>query len=394
MLPARRLPPRARALLELAARDRAAARRSAADLDPDSFAELVCLAPARARPALLDLAPDPAAVIARIPEVDLCTTLDAVGVPEAGWILEHATPEQITACVDLDAWQGEDLSPERFGRYLAAAAEAGDATLLRLVRAVDPEVAVLYLTDRVEVIPPADTEAAGPPEGAVTIDGRIYLRALRAGDDLADLLRLLRVLFTEDPPTYHRLLLAPSYELRSEMEEFARRWRDGRLEDLGFPPREEALELIAHLPPEHLADWSERPTALETDAWRLPVWLPSLPVEEDARHPIFRAAARLDRGERQAFFYAFVAVANALARAIGLPLGEADSLPGAVERAAELASRGLGHIAETRDADEVEVLRRVPLARLVRVGANLERAAGGRPAAGLATAGPGFPEPR
>lgn len=373
MLPARRLSPRARELLELAARDRAAARRAAAAVEPDAFVELVCRAPARARPALLDLAPDPAAVVVRIPEVDLCATLDAVGVPEAGWILQHATPEQIAACVDLDAWQGEELSPERFGRYLAAAAEAGEATLLRLLRAVDPEVAVLYLLDRAEVIPHPGTDSFEPPEGSLTLDGRTYLRARRERDDLADLMKLLRVLFTEDPPAYHRLMLAPSTELRSEMEEFARRWRDGRLEDLGFPPPEEALELIAHLPPERLADWSERPTALDTSAWRLPVWLPELPVAADARQPVFRAAARLGPEERRGFFYAFVAAANALARALRLPLGEADSLLRAVERTAELASRGLEHIAAVRAADPAEVLRRVPPARLVRVGANLER---------------------
>ncbi len=374
MLPERRLPPRARELLEVAARDRAAARRAAEAVDPDTFVGLVCEAPARARPALLDLAPDPAAVVARIPEVDLCTTLDAAGVAEAGWILEHATPEQIAACVDLDAWQGEELSPERFGRYLAAAAEAGEATLLRLLRAVDPEVAVLHLIDRAEVVRHPGTDSFEAPEGSVTLDGRNYLRARREGDDLADLLKLLRVLFSEDPPAYHRLMLAPSVELRSEMEEFARRWRDGRLEDLGFPRRDEALELVAHLPPERLADWADRPTVLDTDAWRLPVWLPELPVSSEARQPVFRAAARLEPEGRRAFFYAFVAAANALARALGFPLGEADSLPRAVQRAAELASGGLEHIAAARGADPVEVLRRTPLARLVRVGANLERA--------------------
>jgi len=112
---------------------------------------------------------------------------------------------------------------------------------------------------------------------------------------------------------------------------------------------------------------------LEVGAWRLPVWVPDLPAAPDARHAIFRAAAELSAEERRAFFFGFVAVANKLAVADRLPLGDAESIPAAIEKVARTASRGLEHVAGANALAEVEVLRRVPVERLFRVGASLDR---------------------
>jgi hypothetical protein len=94
-------------------------------------------------------------------------------------------------------------------------------------------------------------------------------------------------------------------------------------------------------------------------------------VAGDARHSVFRAAARLDADERDAFFYAFLGLANRVAVADDLPLGDAESAPAAMERAAELASAGLDFVARERAVAPVDVLRRAPLDQLFRVGANL-----------------------
>ena len=56
-----------------------------------------------------------------------------------------------------------------------------------------------------------------------------------------------------------------------------------------------------------------------------------------------------------------------------LPLGDAESIPVAVEKAAELVSRGLEHVAAERGLAVSEVLRRTSLERLFRVGFTLSR---------------------
>jgi hypothetical protein len=113
---------------------------------------------------------------------------------------------------------------------------------------------------------------------------------------------------------------------------------------------------------------------LDVDAWRLPIWLPRLPAGVDARFSLFRAFEKLSDEERRPAFYAFLALANKVAVADRLPLGDAESIPAAIEKAASVASRGLEFVAAANGLDGTEVVRRVSLERLFRVGASLDRA--------------------
>jgi hypothetical protein len=107
------------------------------------------------------------------------------------------------------------------------------------------------------------------------------------------------------------------------------------------------------------------------------VFAPQLPLAPDARQLVFRAAADLEADERAAFLYALLGLANKVAVAGGMPLSDAASMPAAIERAAELASAGLAQLAERHARAPVELLRRVRLEHLFRIGANLR---GERPA--------------
>jgi hypothetical protein len=78
------------------------------------------------------------------------------------------------------------------------------------------------------------------------------------------------------------------WELDSETELWAERWRTGRLQDIGFPPLDEALPIYAHLSSERLAELPEDARALDVDAWRLPVFAPQPPLAPDARQLVFR----------------------------------------------------------------------------------------------------------
>lgn len=384
---------RAARILELLRKDRGSAAAELSALPVDEQVALVCETPVARREELLDLLPDPAPVIARLPEVDLCVTVKQVGLADAAWILEHAGESQLVACVDLDAWGPFAPDREKLGEWLEAIVEAGPETILRAAHALDPESLVLYLKDRVHVlVRPGGDEAPDwePPGGGVTLDGQIHLVARRPGDDLEPVLRLLDVLFQQDYWLYFRLLQGVIWELESDAEEWALRWRTGRLLDLGFPPWEEAMPIYGYVRPEERASLPEAESApLDVAAWSLPVWMPRVPDAGDARHLLFRAAAGLGEDERRGFLYAFVALANKVAVADRLPLGDAESIPTALERAAELASAGLDHVAKENLLDVSEVLRRVPLVRLFRVGASLRRAA---PEADRATDGADSPD--
>ncbi len=64
--------------------------------------------------------------------------------------------------------------------------------------------------------------------------------------------------------------------------------------------------------------------------------------------------------------------ANRVAVADGLPLGDAESVPTALEKAAALTSLGLEDLARRDGTDPVTILRRAPLDRLFRIGVSLD----------------------
>ena len=367
------LPAEARRVLELARSDRAAAREALAKLTPEAQTALLLETPVSRRSALLDLVDEPERVVPGLPPADLCLVVRSIGLEEAGWLLACATDEQIRASVDLDAWKGFLPDHRRFGEWLSALADAGEETLLRAARAVDFELLVLQLRERAAVSMKGNEDDWEPPDGGITVDGVFYLVPREPNDDLRDLMELLRVLFTNDYWVYFRLLQGGLWELDTETEEWAHRWRRGRLQDLGFPDMEDAKRIYSFLREDRRSELPSvpEPTAMDIDA-TLPVSAPPLPMVDDSEHALFRAMAGLDEGERAPVRFAFLTLANRVAMADELPLGEPETLETALDKAARVASRGLEHLAREHELGGPAVLRRVPVERLFRLGHSLK----------------------
>jgi hypothetical protein len=367
------LSPKARGLLKLAREDRVAARKLMSDLDLDAQVALVCETPVAQRSELIDLSTQSEALIAQLPPAELCFTAKAIGLHDAGWLLEHTTAEQLVACFDLDVWNAGVPERAKLDEWLGALAHAGEATLLRAAHALDMELIVLEVRSRARVtLKPNGDDSWEPPDASHTLDGQFYLEPLRDDDDFADLLTFLRVLFQHDYWIYYRLLQGAQWELESDAEEWALRWRDGRLQDLGFPPYVDAKRVYAFVRPDQLGALQKPEELHAVGEWSLPVWMPQLPISRDQELALFRALAQLSPEERRPHAFAFMALANRVAMADELPLGDAESMPLALEKAARTASRGLEYVAQANGVALPEVLRRATLERLFRVGHQLD----------------------
>jgi len=366
--------PDPRKIIALARKDKREAAAMITGLSIEDQVALVCETPLARRATMLELVDEPEAVIPLIPPAELCFTVKAVGLTDGSWILEHATNDQLVACADLDSWKGIVPDVESLGSWLEVFAEAGEETLLRAGQCIDAELWVLYLRNRVWIeLKPNDDESWQPPEGGQTLDGQFYFIAKKRSDDIAAIGQLLQKLFQADYWLYFRVLQGVMWEMDSDLEEWAIRWRTGRLEDLGFPSWDESMRIYGFIRPDQRAELPPDAIALDTDDWDLPVWMPRLPATRDAKHAVFRAAAELDPKERRSFFYGFIALSNKVAMADGLALGDIETLPKAIEKVATLASLGLEFIAGDQNLDLASVVRRTKLERLFRVGANLDR---------------------
>ena len=340
----------ARRLLQLANRDRRAAEAELAVLPLEHQVAVVCEAPVALRARMLELLPQPEAVIPMIPEAELCFTAKALGLGDASWLLEHASDNQLVACTDLDAWNGLVPEPDSISGWIRMLAEAGEATLLRTAQALDAELMVLMLRDRLVVMMDPKDEEWQAPEGAQTIDGQFYVMARKPKDDVASLMSLLRVVFQQDYWLYFRLVQACIWETESELEEWALRWRSGRLADLGFPSWDESMAIYGFLRPDKRSEIADAPVDLEMPGWNLPMWMPELPVPTSGKgdHSLFRAMRELPVERRTPLVYAFISLSNKIAVADRMPLGDAETLPTAIEKAATVASLGLDYVADKK----------------------------------------------
>ncbi|MHA7838643.1 MAG: DUF6178 family protein [bacterium] len=366
--------PEARRVLKLARTDRREAERQLATLSPEQQATVICEAPLSIRRQLIDLLPSPESVVPLLPEAELCYTCRSIGLEDASWLLPMATNEQLVACLDLDAWRGLSVDPQKLDGWMEALAAADEETLLRAAQSMDAELISLFLRNHVTVTmkpSPQDDPDWSPPDGSQTLEGQFYFVAHDPKDDLAPLMSLLHTLFRGDYWLYFRMIQSVIEELTAETEEWALRWRTGRLEDLGFPAWDDAMRIYGYLRPERRTELPEEIHALDLESWAMPVWISELPGLRSDERALFRATRALDAPERSAVFYALIALSNRVAVADRLDLGDPESLPRAIDKATGFASDGLEYVAQANGLSLEDTLRRVPIERLFRVGANL-----------------------
>ena len=156
------------------------------------------------------------------------------------------------ALVDLGAWKRDSLDPHGLLEWIRAARGDDAESLLRKVHGLDIELLESML--RTFTVVHDLEETPDPHVEGVTLDsadGRYRVEMKVEGPEQAALRALLLDLMAEDPFAFSRLLEALRWEVPTEMEEAALRFRWARLSDLGFPDPEAAAGLYAaiRLPP-------------------------------------------------------------------------------------------------------------------------------------------------
>ncbi|MEM1023235.1 MAG: DUF6178 family protein [Myxococcota bacterium] len=226
--------------------------------------------------ALIDQ-PEAPKAIAALPELDAYVLAKELGTEDATALLRWMSTDQLRALFDFESWQTQTLSPADVFVWLDACREADLSCFLRAVRGMDPEAlaACLRRRLRVAVRPSEDDPAHQVPSWLAeaeelheTPDGRFVFEARRvderdeAWDEVEEVdeeqrktaLRIVEDLYRdEDMDWAASIMRLAESDLSSSLEELSLRFRDARLEDLGFPPRERALLLWAPLGPEALS---------------------------------------------------------------------------------------------------------------------------------------------
>ncbi|MBI4793390.1 MAG: hypothetical protein HY789_11865 [Deltaproteobacteria bacterium] len=173
-----------------------------------------------------------------------------IGLDRALPILRQLSHEQLEACIDLDCWNRYDFAADSLDEWLAAFALAGPETLARAFFSLDYVVQLLFMTQTVTVYDPdtdqvpQEDEENGKPR-AMTPDG-FYLLELKTEMALKiHPFTLLDAMYQYDPAGTQQLLSQVRVDLPTQIEEEALRFRNDRMQDMGFVTPDEASVLFS-----------------------------------------------------------------------------------------------------------------------------------------------------
>lgn len=357
----RSTPQSASEILVLGRRDRPAARRVLQGLSTQQQAEACSELRAEVRSEFLMLCDRPEDVVPLLPEADLVHAIRSGGMNEAGWLLELATDEQMLACFDLDCWDGNELQVTRLHEWLDALIEAGRPTLVRALQAADLELWLVALREetRISIVGKEDE----PPDGAFTPDGVVYFE-VPDGVSPHRVHATAHAAFDGDQPLYWRLVYGLLFETPAEIEEYALRWRVNRLQDLGFPEREQAMRVYRSLRPES--------APIEAGHSAATGLVRSFDLPKQLRGSLLGEALSELPARTAADVLGYVlGVANSIAVADRLQLSDPDSVPRALEKAVQGIDAGLRELSRLQGKAPHEVLERTTPLDLFRTGATL-----------------------
>ena len=198
--------------------------------------------------------PHLAQVVARLTPEVLHQVIRHHGLDACSALVAAATPKQVTAILDLDLWRPaaaggtEQFDAARFGDWLEALMEEGDAVAARVIAEMDGSLAVAGLSRYVRVFDPGifeptfssddEQEWNGPkPTDDCECEIGGYLIRARTADTWDAIVGLLMTLSEERPRAFHALMCGCRDLSNSTPEE------DG-LDDLLLAPQQ-ALHDIA-----------------------------------------------------------------------------------------------------------------------------------------------------
>lgn len=185
-----------------------------------------------------------------LPSETLFLALKEADTENALWVMENAKASQIQGIVDLDCWRGDAFLPERFFRYFEFMTYTTPEKLKEYMRDIDPEVVVLALLNLCEV---TDFDPQNPPEVdeeklILSPDSKYALILKTPDPNLRErIYQWLNKLSAMDIDLMRRHLESLKWENKNDLEEFGYQIKKGRIEELGFVEREDAVKFFSKI---------------------------------------------------------------------------------------------------------------------------------------------------
>ena len=207
--------------------------------------------PAKTGLAMIEADPEGEILVRALAPQELYWMLKETGETDAQTLVELSSPEQCEFFLDMELWKKSSLSQAKALEWLAYLLEAGETRVAEQLPHLDLETLIIIFVREITVGGGAG-ELLADEERTADWDhsfDNLYFITFRNPKHARLIGSFIEVIYRHDTFLYTRLMEEAKYELESEMEELAYSFRTGRLADLGFPEREEALAIYARLDP-------------------------------------------------------------------------------------------------------------------------------------------------
>ncbi len=195
---------------------------------------------------------DPQSAIQALSGEEFVFLVKDIGLNDSADLMAFASPRQLQACIDLDAWVGDVLDLEAVAQWVAVCSEAGTDTLDRFIRSQEDGVLCHYLISQLMVIEDLENADEQLPDDWDFFHSPDQTMIIAMPPGLADPLALRAVidsLYRHSTVRARGILRATRFELPENLGEDAFDERNRRIEIWGFLPRHEALHMYTFREP-------------------------------------------------------------------------------------------------------------------------------------------------
>jgi hypothetical protein len=174
-----------------------------------------------------------------------------IGEADAVEILQLASPEQCVFILDMELWYGWNFSEEKACHWLAYFIAGGEQRVHELLKHLDFEFLQIFLGRELIVgggIGDLEDDEERFADYDHTFDG-VFMLKFKNPKHSQLIGSFISMMIKLDNPLYTAVMESIKDDVDVELEEECLRFRAGRLEDLGFPPLDEALSIYARVNP-------------------------------------------------------------------------------------------------------------------------------------------------